>query len=288
MKNITKLFFAAAFLTAGMASAQSGVGVGTTTPDASSALDVTSTTKGFLMPRMTTAQRTAIATPATGLQVYDTTTNSQWFYNGTVWVQGASKADGSKFTNDAANTRVALTNLSDGTTVRTAGTEFVVTDAGKVGIGTTSPIDKLDVDGDITIGTSVSSNAVLRRKTTTGAIDIYAGTTYSNGVKIAMTGEDVAVATDAGRLQLTYGGGTAGSNGETNGTFQVWRRRSTGTTPIIYANASDNVGIGTSTPTSKLQVVGLPVHVDNAAAVTAGLTAGAFYHSGDGIVRVVY
>ena len=160
MKNITKLFFAAAFLTVGAASAQTGgVGVGTTTPDASSALDVTSTTKGFLMPRMTTTERTAITSPATGLQVYDTDTNSQWYYNGTVWVQGASKADGSKWTNDATNTRVALTNLSDGTTARTAGTEFIIKDNGRVGIGTDSPTSALQVKATVAQGVFSSSVA---------------------------------------------------------------------------------------------------------------------------------
>ena len=48
------------------------VGVGTNTPNASAALDVTSTTQGLLMPRMTSAQRVAISTPADGLVVYQT------------------------------------------------------------------------------------------------------------------------------------------------------------------------------------------------------------------------
>ena len=43
---------------------------------------------------------------------------------------------------------------------------------------------------------------------------------------------------------------------------------------------SGNVGIGTATPTSKLQVVGLPVYANNAAAISGGLTAGAFYRTG--------
>ena len=49
------------------------VGIGTTTPDASSVLDVTSTTKGFLPPRMTTGQRDAILSPAFGLIIYNIT-----------------------------------------------------------------------------------------------------------------------------------------------------------------------------------------------------------------------
>jgi len=56
-------------------------------PAASAMLDVASTTSGVLIPRMSTAQRTAIFAPATGLRVYDTTTGGFWFYNGTVWVE---------------------------------------------------------------------------------------------------------------------------------------------------------------------------------------------------------
>jgi hypothetical protein len=54
-------------------------------PDPSAILDVKSTEKGMLVPRMTTAQRTLIAAPATGLLVFDTTTGGFWFFNGTVW-----------------------------------------------------------------------------------------------------------------------------------------------------------------------------------------------------------
>jgi len=63
------------------------VGIGTLTPDASSMLDLSSTDKGLLAPRMTTTQRLAITTPAQGLLVYDTTENSFYHHNGTIWVK---------------------------------------------------------------------------------------------------------------------------------------------------------------------------------------------------------
>jgi len=59
--------------------------VGSATQIASSVFHITSTTKGFLPPRMTTTQKNAIATPTAGLMVYDTTLNLMALYNGTVW-----------------------------------------------------------------------------------------------------------------------------------------------------------------------------------------------------------
>jgi hypothetical protein len=64
--------------------------VGTTAnvsdPNLSAVLEASSTTRGFLPPRMTTTQKNAIGTPAAGLQVYDTTLNQMSYYNGTTWV----------------------------------------------------------------------------------------------------------------------------------------------------------------------------------------------------------
>jgi hypothetical protein len=62
-----------------------GVGIGTTAPHQSAALDITSSTRGILIPRLTTAEREAITTPANGLLVYDSTLNAFYFYNGTAW-----------------------------------------------------------------------------------------------------------------------------------------------------------------------------------------------------------
>ena len=54
-------------------------------PDASSILDIKSSAKGLLIPRMNSAQRSAIATPATGLMVFDTTSKTLFYFNGTSW-----------------------------------------------------------------------------------------------------------------------------------------------------------------------------------------------------------
>ena len=59
--------------------------LGTTTNAASSILTMESTTQGFLPPRMTTTQKNAIASPATGLVVYDNTLNKLSVFTGATW-----------------------------------------------------------------------------------------------------------------------------------------------------------------------------------------------------------
>jgi hypothetical protein len=71
----------------GTARVQSTLKVGAATAtNASSVLDLESTTRGFLPPRMTSTQRDAIASPAAGLVIYNTTTNILNVYNGTMWI----------------------------------------------------------------------------------------------------------------------------------------------------------------------------------------------------------
>jgi hypothetical protein len=78
-----------------------------TTPAAGSMLDVKSTTKGFIVPRMTTAQRTTLGgtTPVNGIVVYDTDLKSFWYWENSIWNQIAASGlplTGIKF-GDAAN-----------------------------------------------------------------------------------------------------------------------------------------------------------------------------------------
>jgi hypothetical protein len=76
---ITLLFFG------GSLYAQVGINADDSEPDSSAMLDIKSTDKGMLIPRLTTAQREAISNPATGLLVYDTDESSFFYYTGTVW-----------------------------------------------------------------------------------------------------------------------------------------------------------------------------------------------------------
>ena len=81
------------------------VGIGTVSPSSSAILDISSTTKGMRMPSMSTSQRNAIASPATGLQVYNIDCNEVNYFNGTCWLSmGTSIPDPDYITSNPAST----------------------------------------------------------------------------------------------------------------------------------------------------------------------------------------
>ncbi len=83
MKQAKHLLFI--FLLISTVSIQAQVGIGTASPEASAQLDVNSTTKGFLPPRMDSTERNAIVSPVEGLTIYNTTIKAFQVYNGTAW-----------------------------------------------------------------------------------------------------------------------------------------------------------------------------------------------------------
>ena len=85
MKHIKLLFLSILFTSFSYAQ----VGIGTTNPDPSSMLDIQSDSQGLLAPRMDTADRNAIASPAEGLLVFDTDEDAFYYYDttGSTWVK---------------------------------------------------------------------------------------------------------------------------------------------------------------------------------------------------------
>jgi hypothetical protein len=92
MKSIY-FFLLAVFFTAGVKAQSVAINTDGSTADPSAILDLKSTTKGLLLPRVTSTERIAIVSPVAGLTLYDTTTNSNWFFNGTLWVNAAATAN---------------------------------------------------------------------------------------------------------------------------------------------------------------------------------------------------
>lgn len=107
-------------LTALVANAQTGVAIGAGNPSAhaSAVLDVQSTSQGFLVPRMTTAQRTAISSPAPGLMVFDITTNSPWYFANGIWQQVGTMAAWGLAGNSGTDPNTHFIGTTDSTPLR--------------------------------------------------------------------------------------------------------------------------------------------------------------------------
>jgi hypothetical protein len=137
MKNLKTLLFAVILLAMATTLKAQSVGINSdgSAPNASAMLDVSSTAKGFLAPRMTAAQKAAIVSPATGLLIYQTDGTAGYYYNSGIpaspsWTQLGAASGASQWTTDGSN---------------------IYYNTGNVGIGTTAPAYKLDVAGDVNV-----------------------------------------------------------------------------------------------------------------------------------------
>jgi hypothetical protein len=99
--------------------------------ESSALLDIYSLSKGILIPRLSSEQRTLIENPATGLLVFDTEFNNFFYYNGSIWQELSSESQSPWVVNDIS------------------GSVYLNETSYKVGIGTNNPVGKLSVAGQI-------------------------------------------------------------------------------------------------------------------------------------------
>lgn len=157
-----KLFTFFAFtILAATTSAQS-VGIGTNTPNPSARLDIASTNRGLLLPRMSSTNRSLILNPANGLLVYDTTLNRLYQYQDGVWRHLINSTYWAQST-----TRNWVYNGTD-----------------SVGIGTAAPTQRLDVNGNLRIRDDVLADGKVMA---TGIVS-GSGLQTSGGLTVSSSG----------------------------------------------------------------------------------------------------
>ncbi len=195
------LFSVAIFILFFSISDAQSVGIGTASPNSKAQLEISSTTKGLLVPSMTTTQRFDISSPPNGLLVYDTDKNEFYHYNGSGWTP---IINGTYWTRPITNRdRISTTD--------------------SVGIGTSSPTDRLDVNGNIRSRNNVE----------------VAGTTSTNGLLVS--GNTVAAGS-----ALISGLLSSNSGIDINNPGNTLQFKDQGSNKVFLQVSGDNLRLGTN------------------------------------------
>jgi hypothetical protein len=194
--------------------------IGASSAAASSLVDMSSTSLGLLIPRMTTTQRNAISSPAMGLQVYDLTDSINYAYDGAKWEQYLSNR-GNRF---ASGSDYIGTNNNVSLRFRTNGTERMVIDSvGKVGINVNPSTYMLDITDvstggtgarikNVSTGTIASAGIIMENSTGQGSLFKCSSGFTTNGVFTANslgfyngTSGNIAIASQSGNVVFSAG-----------------------------------------------------------------------------------
>lgn len=162
------MLFGISMLNVNMGFAQMGVSETAITPDASSILELKSTSKGFLAPRMTATQRAAISSPATGLIVYQTDgTTGFYFYDGSAWALLGKQITFSTGLTNTSNTVTVNTtqNISKLSNLTTNGIVTTSSSDGTLGVTSTLPV----ANGGTGVSTTTAYGVLTGGTTATGA-----------------------------------------------------------------------------------------------------------------------
>ena len=189
---------------------QAQIGIGTSSPNAASQLEVSSTSKGFLPPRMTAAQRNAISTPVAGLMVWCSNCGSNGeiqIYNGTEWVNFIG---GARQLTTAASTKLGSDIDGEAQGDRSGYSVSISSDGTKVAIGA------LDNNGGGWDAGQVRVYQYSNSSWTQIGSDIDGEATQNqSGMSVALSGDGTTVAIGAP--------GNSGINGLYSGHVRVYR-----------------------------------------------------------------
>lgn len=157
--------------------------------DASAIFQINSTSKGFILPSMTTTQRNAISSPATGLCIYNTTNGNFEYYNGTAWILGfPDQTEWTEVAFDAGNFTGTTWTVESGDVLvnryKVVGkTLFWNLDVASSTIADAPTFLRVTIPGGHTLKGSIVSPCVLYNNAGTAevaGVNVAAGVTYLN------------------------------------------------------------------------------------------------------------